>query len=414
MRKNILITGSSGYIGSQVISLLDHKKYDKIYLLSRHKINSSKANVVWKKWSLGDELDSLFFKKIDIVLHIAHEFDIKKSDSLLSNINYKGTIKLANFFVARNPQCRFIFISTTSAHKSALNLYGQTKIIIEEYLLSNFNNKNILILRVGSIFGSVRKSFYGLFFNLLKISPVCIVPYKAIPLQIIHLDVVLSSIIYALNRSVHGRFVLAGENIYFGEYLRLIRRKATGRNILLFPIPQFLIIFFTKLVSLVPLAAAINLAERINGLISANSDRGDKFHEKFKITSNNQHSVLKKSSSRRAYLVDLIFIFRLLGIYSKNIKLRLIVRNFENTFGDSNSFSSLNILINYVLIRVLPTPFLMKFSSKIYIRKILISLTYKSIKFPNSNSMYFFSLVFAVIGLPFLLLNFKINNAHEN
>lgn len=66
---NLLITGGSGYVGTNLIHTALKKNYN-ITALSRNKINNNSVNLIFYK--LENELP-LLPKNIDVVIHIASE-----------------------------------------------------------------------------------------------------------------------------------------------------------------------------------------------------------------------------------------------------------------------------------------------------------------------------------------------------
>ena len=67
MRKNILITGGFGLLGSNLYKFLNKKKYN-VYLLDKKKnfLRKNYLNIDKKKVFLGDYLDKKLVKKIII------------------------------------------------------------------------------------------------------------------------------------------------------------------------------------------------------------------------------------------------------------------------------------------------------------------------------------------------------------
>lgn len=181
MKKNLVITGGNGYIGS-VLALNIIKKYyvfiidkNKSLFLNDKKINFFKVNLLnYKK---------VFFiiKKIkpEIIIHLSAQSTIdmikkKKNSYLLNNIKVtKNIVKISKKLNVK----KFIFSSTAAIYKrknSKLyendilrpnNLYGKTKLQNEKFIRKNFlfTNTKYCILRFFNVCGSDRKNSVGEF-----------------------------------------------------------------------------------------------------------------------------------------------------------------------------------------------------------------------------------------------------------
>ena len=190
---NILITGTTGFVGSKLIFHLEKeghnvfgvdKEEEQKQTFSIHKNN--------KKFDLNGDFNEYPFKNenIECVLHCAAEksdFAVSEEGYKLNNVEAtKGAVKLANFHQAEY----MIYISTVSAygHKNEPadetadfipdNPYGQTKydgeLICEEWVNSQKDNK-LTILRPSVIYGIKNyANMYNLMYFLLKRSYVMV------------------------------------------------------------------------------------------------------------------------------------------------------------------------------------------------------------------------------------------------
>ena len=106
--KNILITGGTGFIGTNLILEL-HDEY-KFINLGRNK-NSNCDNVYWDLY--GDIPEKDISKKIDVIIHCASIVSVDKSakDTEYIDINVKSTLRLLQFGMKRGIT-QFIYIST--------------------------------------------------------------------------------------------------------------------------------------------------------------------------------------------------------------------------------------------------------------------------------------------------------------
>jgi len=177
--KNILITGITGFVGS---NLLNHFKDNKEVVLFGH---SRKQNL---ELNLISELDAktLNENKIDIIIHlagIAHDLSNQYKPEDYYRVNFEGTKNLYNEFLKSNAS-KFIFISSIKAacdiasilvdesvNPNPITDYGKSKYMAEEYILSTrlTNEKSFYILRPGMIHGSGNKGNLNLLYKFVKL-----------------------------------------------------------------------------------------------------------------------------------------------------------------------------------------------------------------------------------------------------
>ena len=117
-----LVTGSTGFIGSRLLGLLNTIECD-IRLLARFQVNNYETILC----NLGqDRIPNHTLESIDTVFHLAgFAHDVQghsKVEGLYRAINVESTVELARLAV-RNGVKKFIFISSVKA--GALPLYGE-------------------------------------------------------------------------------------------------------------------------------------------------------------------------------------------------------------------------------------------------------------------------------------------------
>ena len=155
MKKNVLITGGSGFIGSYVVDALVENKY-KVTILD---LNQPKRKDV--KFIQGSILDKSIvrsaLKNINIIFHLAAVSDITKVKEIpLKTIktNILGTTFLLEG--ARNANIdRFVFASSIYSYGAAGNLYTTSK-TASELIIKNYKliyGQKFTILRYATAYG---------------------------------------------------------------------------------------------------------------------------------------------------------------------------------------------------------------------------------------------------------------------
>jgi len=155
VKKNVLITGGSGFIGSYVVDALVKNKY-KVTILD---LNQPKRKDV--KFIQGSILDKSIIrsalKNINIIFHLAAVSDITKVKEIpLKTIktNILGTTFLLEG--ARNANIdRFVFASSIYSYGAAGNLYTTSK-TASELIIKNYKliyGQKFTILRYATAYG---------------------------------------------------------------------------------------------------------------------------------------------------------------------------------------------------------------------------------------------------------------------
>lgn len=184
MKKNILLTGGAGYIGSHVVNLLVDKGFsvtviDNLITGNKSLVNKKAELIVSDIANVKKISQILKNKKFDIVLHFAGlirvDESVKKPKKYL-NYNYnKSKIFFNTCF--KNGIKKIIFSSTASVYgnlakskvseKDAvkpINPYAKSKLLFEKYLLKKSKTSDIryIILRYFNVAGADKKLRSGL------------------------------------------------------------------------------------------------------------------------------------------------------------------------------------------------------------------------------------------------------------
>ena len=176
----IILTGSSGYLGSHLCRFFEEEKVFALYY--NNKPQSDKVEPIQIDLSNDGELNFLFKEiKPDYVIHLAAVIPSNISvvdDKLIFQINVEVTKQIAS--LAQSYNSFLIFTSTDLIYDDGdnikenhplnpLNLYAQSKLQAENAILRY--GKYFLILRTSLMYGfsiSPHKSFFDLSFIQLK------------------------------------------------------------------------------------------------------------------------------------------------------------------------------------------------------------------------------------------------------
>lgn len=164
--KRILITGSSGFIGSHIVDILEKNGYEVILfdaVKSEYKTESQKEII-------GDILNENDVEKAmegcDLIYHFAAQADIgesSKSPKTAIRSNIIGTQNILESARKHNVK-RIMFASTIYVYSELGSFYRVSKQacekIIEEY--QREFNINYTILRFGSLYGPRANNFNGI------------------------------------------------------------------------------------------------------------------------------------------------------------------------------------------------------------------------------------------------------------
>jgi nucleoside-diphosphate-sugar epimerase len=202
--KKIIITGANGFIGSYLVDYF-LKKGCNVIAFVHHLPTIEKAGIVYSEYNLAKPVDETQLIGCDYIIHCAYMKNDSGNNS--DEININGTKNLYNLS-QKNKVKRFIYLSSLSAHESALSHYGQTKLKIE----SVFEPQKDLILKPGLIIGNG-----GLFHNIVEI----IKKSRVIPLinggknkiQILDVGDLAKCIDVATEKDITGKHVLASNDI---------------------------------------------------------------------------------------------------------------------------------------------------------------------------------------------------------
>src|SRR3990167_3103347 len=238
------ITGTNGQIGSFLVDYL-RKRGHVVYELVRSE-DKAKDKDYYKFFDLAKPQQIPSLKGIDVLIHTAYFFDTTHKN--YTAINTIGTQTL--FQRATTDHVKYaMFISTLSAHAAACSLYGKTKYQLEQLLIRE--NQNAIIIRPGLVFHTSLQGITAAMDHVVKKYPV--VPLIGRGKQLIYPCLLeeLAQFIFTLSIQqpmIKQPIIAATEQAI--TFKQLVNHLAIKRqkNILLFPVPFYVIYFLLKMI----------------------------------------------------------------------------------------------------------------------------------------------------------------------
>jgi len=182
----ILVTGSKGFIGKNLIMELRNQKYETLFEYDKDTDES-----------LLDE----YTRECDFVFHLA---GVNRSDdeSEFMKVNYGITAKLLELLKRNNNRCPILFTSSIQADLD--NPYGKSKKACEELIFKygEENNVKTLVYRLQNVFGKWCKPNYNsvvatFCHNIAAGLPIIISDPQKV-LNLVYIDDVVSEFLRAL------------------------------------------------------------------------------------------------------------------------------------------------------------------------------------------------------------------------
>lgn len=258
MIMNILLTGSSGFLGSRLCTRLNNHLIKK---LTRDLLLSEKSICNFYCEDLSTFYNKLAFSDVDALIHCAarvHIMDDASNNPLddYREVNTKGTLNLARQAVDAGVK-RFIFISSIKVNgestqlgkpfkfddqRSPEDFYGQSKSEAEEQLLqlAEETGLEVVIIRPTLVYGPGVKANFASLLNLVS---------KGLPLpfgcikdnrrSLVSVDNLVDLIVTCIDhpKAVNQVFLVSDDNDVSTSEMVQQMAKALGKSQWQLPIP---------------------------------------------------------------------------------------------------------------------------------------------------------------------------------
>jgi nucleoside-diphosphate-sugar epimerase len=251
---NILITGSSGFIGSNFI----------------HYFKSKKFNIIPISRKIGLDYNSikpsfLDINNVEIIIHLAgkaHDLRNFNNNEDYFKINTDLTINVFNAFLESKANV-FIYFSSVKAVSDCPDMiltediiqnpftaYGKSKFAAEKYILSKLNKleKRIYILRPCMVHGPANKGNLNLLYNIVSkglIWPLGLYENKRSFCSIDNLCFIINELIEN-NQITSGIYNVADDEPLSTNELITLISKYHGKKQKILNVPKFLVKSFSK------------------------------------------------------------------------------------------------------------------------------------------------------------------------
>jgi nucleoside-diphosphate-sugar epimerase len=229
---NILITGSTGFIGKHLVEELAKKHDYKIFCLVRNDKKAQKLEHLGVKFIYADitqkhTLTKILRHNIDIIIHCAAYVGNDNKD-LLYKTNVLGTQNLCELAQNLNVD-RFIYLSSVAVISGNPDIpltedlpykatcpYGESKIEAEKIALAyRQRGLKMVILRPCMVYGPDEPHMLKVLYKLLKCRLLFTINKGIKKLHLVYVQNVIDVIIYALDneRLLEGAYFVADDDV---------------------------------------------------------------------------------------------------------------------------------------------------------------------------------------------------------
>ncbi|MGF1572951.1 MAG: NAD-dependent epimerase/dehydratase family protein [Sumerlaeia bacterium] len=270
----LMLTGANGFIGSSVTFRFAEAGW-RVYAGSRSPADTPlHPNVIPFEWSIPGNcqlpkvIDSGNHRRV--FLHLAYTTTYAKGTTA-SKTNLQGT-RLARRLALQQGFHQQVFISSCSAHSSALSQYGRSKYLLEK----DFRTAQDLVLRPALVIGPG-----GLFERMvgtLRKSPMIpLFDCGRQPVQVVHRSALTEVIFQAITQQQTGRLVVASPGVLSMKKFMALIARGLGKQ------PNYLRLPAKPLLPFIQSAEALGVklpitAENLLGLMALKAQKPSSKH----------------------------------------------------------------------------------------------------------------------------------------
>ncbi len=253
-RKKVIITGATGLVGLNLLTLLDFQKYD-IIAISKEKTKenllkqiNSKIKFVCADLSVYDEKWVDFFKRADCVIQLQAQISAPEKGPYIKNniLSVKNVVLACEKYKIKH----LIHVSSSVVISIAKDNYTNTKKTGENLVAKS--NLPYTILRPPLMYGPFNTKHLEFIIRKFDKFPVVLFPgdgkYLRQPLYVADFaKIIIKLLSKKPRRKIYG--IIGKEKIYFIELIKIIFREKKQKKIFV-KIPIFLFIFLLKIYGL--------------------------------------------------------------------------------------------------------------------------------------------------------------------
>ena len=225
MNKKVLLTGSSGILGSQLTKDLVFNNFIVTALDINDPIKKFDG-VQYVKSDLKKYLNNTnLLNEFELIIHAASVLPYKNNEEEIWDKNFYTTKKLVTH-LGKKDNIFLIYVSSSAVYGKPLSLpinkktlrnpldaYGQSKVNSEDYIIENLNRESFAIIRPRTILGDERSGIFDIFFKLIKMGiPLPIPNNGRQTIQFVEVRDLSNLIVHVAKSKLSGVWPAAGPN----------------------------------------------------------------------------------------------------------------------------------------------------------------------------------------------------------
>lgn len=233
MAKTIVITGTTGFIGSYLVDYFSGQGWH-VRALARKPLAMKNKNVTFFSYALGQPIPDKAFAGADYVIHAAYSPQTRgQTDALALNIKGAEQLLAAS---RKHAVKKNIFISSMSARSDAQAVYGKQKYAIEQL----FATKRDANARLGLVIGNgglVERMIT--FMKTTHLVP--LIGGGEQPLQIIAIADLAKALQAIITKDIDGVVTIANPKSYSYKAVYKAFARSAGIRVRFLPVPYSLL-----------------------------------------------------------------------------------------------------------------------------------------------------------------------------